>query len=195
MRSQPHNVAESRAALVASVSGSDSRVAPHFNEWRIAELEGKVASLEKRSLAASDATLAETPRRPGHGEEFKEAFSKRLAQQKNEPTESAWAEKATTLLRTDIQDIATQSGFRLLSIDCRTTLCLARVEWNSPGEASREFARLAHGGYRANCTKSVVVDETPSSGGSIGASVLFDCEEWRAGGEQELPPSAPTAPG
>jgi hypothetical protein len=167
----------------------ESAAVVRLDDRRLGEVEAKLAALEQRppipSLPDADAGEAHRRSPEENAERFKEHLAKRLADQAAEPAEPAWAAKTSTLLRTDIHDIATQSRFRLLNVDCRTTLCLARVEWESRGAASDEYRRLVHHPYRANCGKSVLVDENVNPNGSVGGSVLFECEEWRGSGEQE----------
>jgi hypothetical protein len=100
-----------------------------------------------------------------------------------EPVDPTWATKTNGFLRSDLSRLATQNHFRVSSIDCRTTTCLAKVEWATEQEAVEEHSRLMHSPYQANCTRSVVLEEDALPSGARQALLFFECESWRVAGE------------
>jgi hypothetical protein len=100
-----------------------------------------------------------------------------------EPADPAWAARTSASLSSDLTPLAEKGHFRVASLDCRTTTCLAKLDWPAGADVRHEYGKLLHEPYRANCTRSFVLEQKPSASGEQEGLLLFDCESWRADGE------------
>jgi hypothetical protein len=146
---------------------------------RLAGLEQRLNELERQGAPQA------RPPEPSPAE-AQQRFEARVRRQQAEPVDPSWAKSTNSLLQADVLKQATGKSFRLNRVDCRTTLCSAELEWPSTEEADREYLSLVHFPYKANCGRTLVLPDPASVKGALHAQLLFDCESWRADGEQLL---------
>ena len=155
-------------------------------------LEARLRELERRAQAAASAA-ASPQERPVEAEqestleERKAEFELKIRQSldafRAEPVDSAWSRKTSALINSDLASLSADRQFNVVSMECRTTNCLARLTWKTTDEATRDYRELMHHRYAANCTRSILLDDEPDSFGEQKGMLFFECESWRAGGE------------
>lgn len=103
-----------------------------------------------------------------------------------ERQDSAWAAKATPSLRADLEKVAQARKFELGEVDCRSTSCLAKLEWSNAAEAREEFGNLARETFEVNCARSITLPDAVEPSAPVEATLILDCTEWKSGGSQLL---------
>jgi hypothetical protein len=150
---------------------------------RLGALESQRAAVEQSAATAREPAAERETERSLDAEERRRQFwedqRRELAEHESEGIEASWAKPTAEVLAADIAQIPRLSQGRLLSMDCRTTTCLAKISWPSRAVASAEYQELLHNAYRANCARSIVVDDEPSADGTTHANLIFNCEEAR----------------
>jgi hypothetical protein len=103
-----------------------------------------------------------------------------------EPIDRAWGPQTTGVVRTDIEKLAPGGQFQLMNVDCRTATCAAVVQWPSREAAIAGYRWLLQFPLRANCERTIVLPEPSAGAGDVQATLLLDCNTWRAEGAQLL---------
>jgi len=166
------------------------------NAW----LEQRLRRLEETSAAAAAAASASPNRPPGarNGDPATPArdysASDMLAEQQRhvreyeetirahdrEPLDAPWADKTARSLSAEMAALAEGGQFAVTGVDCKTTSCKAVFRWPSYAAAIKEGSKLLNHMYEANCTNTIMLPPPPDPNASYEATMLFDCEEWRA---------------
>jgi hypothetical protein len=110
-------------------------------------------------------------------EETRERFER-------EAVDTPWAAATTQLFAADIAGLGEDSGFALVHTECRSTQCMAVMEWSSYGEAVQGYATLLHHPYQANCVRHTLLPapDTTEVAQPYHMTIVFDCSEWRQPG-------------
>jgi hypothetical protein len=103
----------------------------------------------------------------------------RSAQFEIESTDTAWAHTASRDLQQGLQRLGDEHGYTTKSVDCRTTLCRALLEWPTYADAQRSWKAVLHESYEPNCATEVYVPPPNTADGPYEATVIFDCTEAR----------------
>ena len=163
------------------------------------EISRRLRSLEAAQHSESKLTSATVPGASGLAKapsnrgaaEVRNQFQSAVAMHNAEAVDRAWAQRTSVILESDIAQASKGLNMKVGKLDCRTTTCMARVEWTSRGNASNEYTALLHHSYRANCGRSVLIDDEPGANGKATGTLLMNCEQWRSEGE-ELTSGSPT---
>jgi hypothetical protein len=111
------------------------------------------------------------------------AFHADLARHAAEGVDSKWASVAASSLTKDFVALAPAGHFKLKSVDCRTTTCVANVEFDTYGAAMRGWQQILLTPFRTGCGVEILLDEQPRDPSlPYQANSLFDCEAVRAAG-------------
>jgi hypothetical protein len=105
-----------------------------------------------------------------------------LQRHKGEPRDPRWASVTETKLEADLESVAAASKFKVVRVDCRTTTCVGILEWRSYPEAMRGYAATMRHAFAVNCAQEVLLLPPSNPAASYQASMIFDCESWRAAG-------------
>jgi hypothetical protein len=92
-----------------------------------------------------------------------------------ESPDPAWSAKAATSLARDFERL----NFVAKKVDCRTTGCVATLEWPSRDEAQAGYRDVLHAGYELPCDRTIFLDEAKGHG-PYQATVVIGCENVRA---------------
>jgi hypothetical protein len=101
---------------------------------------------------------------------------------RNEPRDPRWAAATEKKLESDLEGVAAASKFKVVRVDCRTTTCVSVLEWRSYGDAVRNYGATLRRAFSVNCAQEVLLLPPANSAASYQASMIFDCESWRAAG-------------
>ncbi|HEX8702473.1 MAG TPA: hypothetical protein VF815_26805 [Myxococcaceae bacterium] len=146
-------------------------------EARIQALEQRVAELTSRAEAAP-AAPSTPPARPAP-EELRQALLQqqqmRLDAHQRQPIHPTWSSDATRAFSTDFSALTRGQPFSVRSIDCRSTSCIARVEWPSYAEAAASYAVLLQHSYSMDCTRSLLLPDPEDPERAYEASLLLEC--------------------
>lgn len=146
-------------------------------EARIQALEQRVAELTSRAEAVPSAPSA-PPSRPDP-EELKQALLQqqqmRLDAHQRQPIHPTWSSEATRAFSTDFSALTQGQQFAVRSIDCRSTSCIARVEWPSYAEATTNYQVLLQHSYALDCTRSLLLPDPEDPERAYEASLILEC--------------------
>jgi hypothetical protein len=109
--------------------------------------------------------------------QHEEEFDNKLADHAQDPVDSTWAPSAQTNFVADLSALASDSKFHLLGVDCRSTTCVAEVEWKNYGEAVSQFGSVLHAPYKQNCGTTILLPEPPDRAAAYRAKAMFECGE------------------
>ncbi len=95
------------------------------------------------------------------------------------PTDASWAPRVEAGFQDDLTSLGDDAGFRVATTNCRTTTCIATVDFEGYDAAVAGHAALLHHDYAANCAREVVLPEPAERSGRYTATVLYDCANLR----------------
>ncbi len=115
-------------------------------------------------------------------ERWKAKWNARVESVQSEARDPVWASQAEFAFGNDFREKAPELGARLVRVECRTTGCLARVEWDSYDLAKARFRDLVHADYTTRCANSIDIGRVPDDRSRTHeATVVFQCERARTG--------------
>lgn len=165
------------------------------------EQEERISALERRLAATSgQMPLSPTPIPSAHPTVSRSAtirpsnldqadaeartrkeFATLNARLNSEGSDPEWSPAAMTTFSGDLLATSTRGGFDIVSLDCRTTMCAATLQWATYADALSNYTRVLHSSYRENCAVALHVPEPEARGAKYQAKVYFDCEQSRSG--------------
>ena len=113
-----------------------------------------------------------------HEREHEEA----LQHHRDEPRDPNWAAATEQRLEAELGGVAAAAKFKVVRVDCRTTTCVSVLEWRSYREAVRSYGATLRHAYTVNCGQEVLLLPPSDPAAPYEASMIFDCESWRAAG-------------
>ena len=108
------------------------------------------------------------------------AYAAKIASVQREGRDPEWATRTERTFAQDLSRLEPESGARVLKVDCRTTGCLATVQWDSYPAAAEGWRTLLHRPYTQNCAITLdlpAASEAPT--GAQQATVVYQCEKAR----------------
>lgn len=109
-------------------------------------------------------------------------FHERLEGHGREPVDPSWARDAQIAYRADLRGLATDAGFSLGAIDCRSTSCTAQLTFASFAAARGSMQRIVLSRWTLNCAKEMNLDPATDGTSDYTTSIYFDCARARASG-------------
>jgi hypothetical protein len=152
---------------------------------RLTGLDARLEALERRSAVGATAAIpsSDTPTLL-HPADSKPVLHDSLqARLTSEGVDGTWANRSQSEIEADLSTIATDDGFHVSSVECRTTLCSAHLSWDSFESARASRGQLLTHKGPLNCDRDIYMPQ-PSEGAAVGAyaaDVIYDCEGLRAG--------------
>jgi hypothetical protein len=154
---------------------------------QIAEMRDRLGALERGRGQAIAAAGSATPTAtaPPDPEESRAAHRREheavLERFSHEPFDPRWSQQSREKFEHDLGALAEQNHFKLLSVDCRTTLCQASLEWPDAGAAHSSLMNMVTAVYGLNCVKRIALDDVRDPASPLRGSLVFDCDDLRAG--------------
>jgi hypothetical protein len=105
-----------------------------------------------------------------------------LRRHRDEPRDARWASATEAKLEADLASVATASKLKVVRVECRTTTCVGTLEWQSYPEAMRGYGATMRRPFSVNCAQQVLLLPPPNPAAPYQASMIFECESWRADG-------------
>jgi hypothetical protein len=129
--------------------------------------------------APETATPEEPPASPEESaQRFRERYRAQVEGIEAEPRDPSWSTQAERAFQQDFSTQEQAFGARLVGIDCRSSGCLGRVEWESYDVALQKFAEIPHAEYATNCAVAIQVGDRPAEPSRPHqATVIFHCRE------------------
>ena len=94
---------------------------------------------------------------------------------RTQPRDEDWARPTESALQQDLDRLAAGMRFRVGRVDCRTSRCVADLEWPSGALAQRDFkAVMAADVYRLDCHRRLLLPSADSASGH--AQMIFNCD-------------------
>ena len=113
-----------------------------------------------------------------------------------ESQDPKWSASAQHAISARLSELVSGSGGNILAVDCRTTTCVADIEWPSFDAANaggfRKLAQQAF--YEENCYRELWADFATDPKASYSVKLVFNCEAARAGDVPETLPRPPDTP-
>jgi hypothetical protein len=86
-----------------------------------------------------------------------------------------WAEKTSEAIHKGLREAQPQGEFEIIDVDCRSSSCLATLDWPSYNVAFRQWSHVVGHGYGIPCGASVYLDEPADRGAKYRGVVVFEC--------------------
>ena len=160
------------------------------DDGRAARLESRISRLEQRpesadarrapseDPAAAAATVGPPP------EFYYRRHAEFIDRVRAESVDPSWGPSTAEHLRRDMEKAKALIPFELVNVDCRTTSCLAVVQWDTQADALNGYHKIMMNPFRVNCEHTILVPEQPAANGKWQVTMTFDCNDWRANGSE-----------
>jgi len=102
-----------------------------------------------------------------------------IEQHLREPRDPLWAPGSEKSLRALLEPVATRAKYRIASIDCRSTSCIAELSFASYAVAQENWRAVLHAQNLIGCGVAIAVEEPPIPAKNYALSVVYDCAETR----------------
>jgi len=107
------------------------------------------------------------------------AHRESIARHELEPRDSLWATRTEQSLRNLLAKLANPRTFRVTSVDCRTTSCVAYLSAVSYLEARLAWPSIVNARSDIKCGTEVTLNEPPPGESAFDFSVVYDCKRAR----------------
>jgi hypothetical protein len=184
------SVTEAHASPIAivSVPGADavdpvSRATAPASSTRAAAIEPvkePATSMPSTTDAAESKDPDEQMREADRLHEQRHEAS--LRAHRNEPRDAKWARATERMLEADLVKVSDKAKFKVVGVDCRMTTCVSILQWSSYDEALRGYGATFREPFEVNCGQEVLLPAPADPRAPYQASMVFDCEGWRAAG-------------
>ena len=195
---QPKTVPATAAA--PAVVDAPPRAAARAYTDQLARVQSRIEHLEaKQEGTAADKPAAEpNPEGMVSPEVIRRRVDDALAAHRQEAVDPTWATGTMKALTHGLKLQSPLSRAEVKSVDCRTGTCSAEVRWKSRRDAELGYSGLIEWPLPMNCERTILLPEHVENETSIEATLLLDCNSWRADGsvllkDEELPPLPPIA--
>lgn len=176
---EPASVGEARAGrqpVAAATSGTppaEVREKETHSDETLELRRGSRKSQPADGASTDDSVEASDPLPPPRNAEEKHdaLVEESLAESLDRP----WATHAEASLSRDLVRLG-DSSFDVSSVACRTTSCVATLEWPSFNEATMSYNRLVTHDYEVNCTRTITLPEPEDPLAPYEAKlVIYEC--------------------
>ncbi len=164
---------------------------PHaaMDEQRIALLEQRVARLavaERTEDGEASSSPVDDRGSAGHRDEplseaealtrHRSSHDALLASVRAQGADPSWSAGAQAKFAGDLGRL----GAHVESVDCRTTACVATLEWPSRAQAQQEYRAVIEAEYQLPCDRQIFLDRPATEATPYRATLVLDCEHVRA---------------
>lgn len=152
----------------------------------------RLSALELQLRTLSHPADPETPPPPASPEDkyaaveqARQAFAQRLADHEAAGRDPRWAAPTERAITDSLGKLAGDAhpSFSVAGVDCRTTTCVARLDWSDAAAARAEIRTLVQNAD-VSCARQVTLPDASSAAGSYQVAVLFDCAAPAGGAER-----------
>jgi hypothetical protein len=167
---------------LAAVLGSRLRDLDPAERGRENELDNRVRKLEQ-------AARSDRPRAPGaspevQAREHRALHAAAIAKHVRDPVDGEWSASMVKVLTPGLESEAADGHFKLVRVDCRTTSCIAALEWPSRNDAVTAYPVLVRSMLDVPCSREILLEEEAPPKERFVATMVFDCERDRPGRDE-----------
>jgi len=102
-----------------------------------------------------------------------------IARHMREPGDATWAPESEKRLRAFLSPLAAREKFRVVSVDCRTTSCVAELSFPSYAAAQSKWRSVLNAHNPVGCGTQIALEEPHGEATGHELSVVYDCTEVR----------------
>ncbi len=149
----------------------------------LADLRARVSANEKDGAASAAPSAPAQVTEEEHELQVQKTvatFHTALAQHDRDAVDPSLAPRASRVLKKDFERLAANGNFDVKSVDCRTTTCVADVDFKDKQAAVTHWKSLLNAHLDVNCGIQMVLDAQVHGDDPYPTRVLMDCEEARA---------------
>jgi len=143
-------------------------------DQRIPAIQRRLDDLEARASQREQSAGSPTPTPQESWARHLEEHCKALEAHEREPVDAAWARDEAAAVGGALKDVAEKGQFATREVDCRSSTCVATVEWPSARTAQRQWKTLLAPDY-GPCTVEVMLDEPSDPAAPFQTKVVYDC--------------------
>ncbi len=94
-----------------------------------------------------------------------------------QPRSPAWSDHAEQVVGATLKNLASTGKFKMLSVDSRSTGCVADVGWQNTADARHDYRSLLQGEFGdVNCSREILVPDLADPTAPVSAHLLLkDC--------------------
>ncbi|MBC7977446.1 MAG: hypothetical protein H7138_20930 [Myxococcales bacterium] len=100
----------------------------------------------------------------------------RLSEVRAQATDANWS----TATQAHLQSELAKRGAQVASVDCRSTACVATLEWSSRAQAQAEYRHLIEPDGELPCDRQIFLDRAEREDVPYRATLVVDCAHVRA---------------
>lgn len=142
----------------------------------------RALEMQLREPSSSGTAKEDAPPRPveqdkhAAADHARQVFAQRLADHEASTRDAHWAAPKEHAIAEAMGQLASDGhqSFSVVHVDCRTTTCVARLQWPDEATAHAEIRNLMQNAD-VDCARTVTLPVASSATGSYQASLLFDC--------------------
>ena len=123
-------------------------------------------------------------------ERVKKAFAEKLAGHSAQPANPAWSKSTEGVLRRGLENTAKTAGFRVSSVDCRTTSCVADLEWDTYSAMRQNLHTAVESSYDTLCARAAMPPDEGRAGDKVTVPLILDCADWKSQGSISMSEAA-----
>jgi hypothetical protein len=158
------------ALQAAQASSSPTKPAPVTADAALQRVPATNADLSaSRPTNGSDQSATASKRR--HFEAHERALRAHAA----EPVDPGWAPRTAAAFGEDLEKLRARSEARVRDVDCRSSSCVARLQWKSYQDARAHFASVLGARYQVACATEITLPDPVDTSRPYEASVIYGC--------------------
>jgi hypothetical protein len=148
--------------------------------------EPVIGSARAPVLSVTALPLPDSPAKPLGSATMAERISQQMkvhrdaiVRHESEPRDSLWASQTERVYQTLLTKLASGGTFRVTSVDCRTSSCVAYFSAASYQDAQLAWPSILNAQSDTKCTTEVTLGEPQSGESSFDFSAVYDCSHVR----------------
>ncbi|WP_437314935.1 hypothetical protein [Sorangium sp. So ce385] len=149
-------------------------------ERRLSQLEEKAERSDSEEATPSEGSEPRVETREEVLARKAEWHRSRLEAHRIEPTDSAWSAQSARSIQEGLRAVRGDAApFDVVSVDCKTTLCVATLDWADYDKTRAASSQVLHHVYEPNCGVEFFNPPPEQPEARYQSQVIFDCTEAR----------------
>jgi len=150
---------------------------------QLRQIEARVGKLEQPVTETQPSPSPQEVPPPGF---YQRQHEVAIREHQAEVVDPAWGPATTSVMREDFQQMQAAGQFQVGAVACKTTTCSVVFKWASMDQARNSYMSTVSTALRVGCARTIIVPDEPNRDGTVDATMLLDCADWRASGAQVL---------
>jgi hypothetical protein len=172
------------AGAAAGIVGS--LVVSRYTSSNTGVTAGAVSSVVIHAAASNsapgvgDGKSNNPPPMPLSEQQRESLHAEHIARVRTEAVASPWAAETEATLRQALSKVSGgAAGFKVVGVECRSTSCLATVEWPSYRAAEKTWQAILHAQSAVACAREILLPRPNDPNARYTATAIFDCSAAR----------------